>query len=107
MDGCSGLCLVNLSCGWLILGWCCGFEIWDGADGFEICGCVDLSGCVCVCVCVCVFFFFKVPLVDVGLCRWWLVGVVAVGGRCCGSGECAIVVVDGDYMEEIIYYFNV
>ena len=23
-------------------------------------------------MCVCVFFFFKVPLVDVGLCRWWL-----------------------------------
>ena len=21
------------------LGWCCGFEIWDGADGFEIFGC--------------------------------------------------------------------
>ena len=41
LDGCSGLCLVNLSGGWLILGWCCGFEIWDGAYGFEICGCVD------------------------------------------------------------------
>ena len=24
------------------------------------------------------FFFFKVALVDVGLCPWWLVGVVAV-----------------------------
>ena len=24
------------------------------------------------------FFFFKVALVDVGLCLWWLVGVVAV-----------------------------
>ena len=38
----------------------------------------DLSGCVCV-------FFFKVALVDVGLCRWWLVSVVAavvVGGYC-------------------------
>ena len=52
-------------------------------------------------------FYFKVALVDVGLCRWWLVGVVAVGGRCCGSGGCAIVVVDGGYREEIIYYFNV
>ena len=67
---------------------------------------VPISLVVCVCVCVC-FFFFKVALVDVGLCRWWLVGVVAVGGRCCGSGGCAIVVVDGDYKEEIIYYFNV
>ena len=45
LDGCSGLCLVNLSRGWLILGWCCGFEIWNGADGFEICGCADLFGC--------------------------------------------------------------
>ena len=30
-------------------------------------------------------FFFKVALVDVGLCRWWLVSVVAavvVGGYC-------------------------
>ena len=30
---------------------------------------------------VCFFFFFfflKVALVDVGLCPWWLVGVVAV-----------------------------
>ena len=49
----------------------------------------------------------KVVLVDVGLCRWWLVGVVAVGGRCCGNGGCAVVVVDGDDREEIIYYFNV
>ena len=68
---------------------------------------VVVSISLVVCVCVCVFFFFKVPLVDVGLCRWWLVGVVAVGGRCCDSGGCAIVVVDGDYKEEIIYYFNV
>ena len=63
---------------------------------------VPISLVVCMCV-----FFFKVALVDVGLCRWWLVGVVAVGGRCCGSGGCAIIVVDGDYKEEIIYYFNV
>ena len=69
LDGCSGLCLVNLSRGWLILGWCCGFEIWDGADGFEICGCANLSGCVCVCVC---FFFFL---------RWhWWMWVCAGGG---------------------------
>ena len=62
LDGCSGLCLVNLSRGWLILGWCCGFEIWDGADGFEICGCADLS----------VFFFFL---------RWhWWMWVCAGGG---------------------------
>ena len=61
LDGCSGLCLVNLSGGWLILGWCCGFEIWDGADRFEICGYANLSG---------FFFFLKVALVDVGLCRW-------------------------------------
>ena len=56
---------------------------------------------------VMLFFFFKVALVDVGLCRWWLVDVVAVGGRCCGSGGCAVVVVDSDDREEIIYYFNV
>ena len=62
LDGCSGLCLVNLSGGWLILGWCRGFEIWDGADRFEICGCADLS--------VFFFFFLKVALVDMGLCRW-------------------------------------
>ena len=62
LDGCSGLCLVNLSGGWLILGWCCGFEIWDGADRFEICGCADFS--------VFFFFFLKVALVDMGLCRW-------------------------------------
>ena len=65
LDGCSGLCLVNLGRGWLILGWCCGFEIWDGADGFEICGCADLSGCVCV------FFFLR--------WRWWM-WVCAGGG---------------------------
>ena len=94
--------MANLSGGWLILGWCCGFEFWDGADGFEICGCANLFGCVCVCVC----FFFKVALVDVGLCQWWLVGVVAVGGHCCSNGGCAIVV-DGDDREKIIYYFNV
>ena len=31
------------------------------------------------------FLFFKVALVDVGLCRWWLVSVVAavVVGGCC------------------------
>ena len=91
------------------MGWCCGFEIWDGADGFEICGYVDLSGCVCVNVCVFYFiYFFKVALVDVGLCRWWLVGVVVVVGGCCSnSGGCVVVVVDGDNREEIIYYFNV
>ena len=43
---------------------------------------------------------------DMGLCRWWLANVVAIGGRCYGSGGCAIVVVDGDDREEIIYYFN-
>ena len=46
----------------------------------------------------------------VGLCRWWLVGVVAavvVSGYCCGNGGCAIVFVDGDERKEIIYYFNV
>ena len=53
-----------------------------------------------------VCFYFKVALVDVGLCRWWLVGVVAVGGHCCSNGGCAIVV-DGDDREKIIYYFNV
>ena len=52
------------------------------------------------------FIFFKVALVDVGLCRWWLVGVVAVAGRCCDNGGCVIVVVDGNDREEIIYYFN-
>ena len=74
------------------MGWCCGFEIWNGADGFEICGCADLFGCVLFLF----FIFFKVALVDVGLFRWWLASVVAVGGHCCGSGGCAIVVVDGD-----------
>ena len=93
--------MANLSGGWLILGWCCGFKIWDGADGFEICGCADLSGFILF------YYFFKVALVDVGLCWWWLVGVVAIGGRCCGNGGCAVVVVDGDDREEIIYYFNV
>ena len=53
------------------------------------------------------FFFLKLGLVDVGLCRWWLVNVVAVGGRCCGNGGCVIVVVNGDDRKEIIYYFNV
>ena len=56
------------------------------------------------------FYFFKVALVDVGLCRWWLIGVivtVVVGGCCCGNGGCAVVVVDGDEREKIIYYFNV
>ena len=90
--------MADLSGGWLILGWCYGFEIWDGVDGFEICGCVDLSGCL--------LFFLKVTLVDVGLYRWWLVDVVTIGGHCCDSGGCAIVV-NGDDMEEIIYYFNV
>ena len=54
------------------------------------------------------FLFFKVALVDVGLCQWWLVGVVAtvvIGACCCDSGGCAVVV-DGDEREEIIYYFN-
>ena len=85
------------SCVW------CGFCFWVCL----IC-CADLSGYVCVCVCVC--FFFKVALVDVGLCRWWLVGVVVavvVGGCCCDNGGCAVVVVDGDEREKIIYYFNV
>ena len=36
-----------------------------------------------------------------------MVSVVAVGGHCCGSGGCAVVVVDGDDREEIIYNFNV
>ena len=85
------------------MGWCCGFEIWDGADGFEICGCADLSSCVFSFF----LFFLKVALVEVGLCQWWLAGVVAVGSRCCSSGGCAIVVADGDDREEIIYYFNV
>ena len=63
---------------------------------------VPISLVVCVCVC----FFFKVALVDVGLCQWWLVGVIAVGGHCCSNGGCAIVV-DVDDREKIIYYFNV
>ena len=67
LDGCSGLCLVNLSGGWLILGWCCGFEIWDGADRFEICGCADLSF---------FFFFFKGGVGGYGF-------VPVVNGRCC------------------------
>ena len=64
LDRCNGLCLVNLSRGWLILGWCCGFEIWDGANGFKICGWADLSGFFFF-----FFFSFKVVLVDVGLCQ--------------------------------------
>ena len=47
----------------------------------------------------------------VGGCGFVLVGVVVamvVGGYCCGSGGCAIVVVGvGNEREEIIYYFNV
>ena len=69
---------------------------------FGICGCADLSV-----VFLFLFLLFKVALVDVGLCRWWLVGVIVVGGRCCSSGGCAIVVVDGDNRKAIIYYFNV
>ena len=56
---------------------------------------VNMVGC-------CGFFFlfiFKVALVDVGLCQWWLAGVVAIGGRCCSNGGCAVVVVDGDDRE--------
>ena len=52
-------------------------------------------------------FFFKVLLVDVGLCRWWLsvflrqwllvavVAIVVVGGCCFGSGGVVIVVGGG------------
>ena len=105
--------LATISSWFGILGWCCGFEIWDGVDGFEICGCVDLFGCGFFFfffffnfLFYFILFFFKVALVDVGLCWWWLVGVVAIGGRCCGNGGCAVVV-DGDDREEIIYYFNV
>ena len=51
----------------------------------------------------------------VGMAAWWVtatwvvarwVASVVVGGFCCDSGGCAIVV-NGDDMEEIIYYFNV
>ena len=66
LDGYFESWLANLSGGWLILGWCCGFEFWDGADGFEICGCANLFGCVCVCV-----FFLR--------WRWWM-WVCAGGG---------------------------
>ena len=39
---------------------------------------------------------------------WVCADVVAVGGRCYGSGGCVVVVVvDGDNRDEIIYYFNV
>ena len=77
--------MANLSDGWLIL-------------GFVV---VPIS------LIVFLFLLFKVALMDVGLCRRWLVGVVVVGGRCCGSGGCAVVVVDGDNRKAIIYYFNV
>ena len=78
--------MANLSDGWLIL-------------GFVV---VPIS----LVVFLFLFLLFKVTLVDVGLCRWWLVGVV-VGGRCCGSGGYAVVIVDGDNRKTIIYYFNV
>ena len=79
--------MANLSDGWLIL-------------GFVV---VPIS----LVVFLFLFLLFKVALVDVGLCRWWLVGCVVVGGRCCGSGGCIVVVVDGDNRKAIIYYFNV
>ena len=71
--------MANLSGGWLILGWCCGFEIWDGADGFEICGCADLSGCF-VLFCFVLFYLFIFFLGGIGGCGfvpvatsrcWW------------------------------------
>ena len=60
--------LANLSSGWLILGCCCGFKIWDGADGFEICGCVDLSRFIFIFI---ILFFLR--------WRWWI-WVCAGGG---------------------------
>ena len=36
-------------------------------------GSVGGNGCVCVCVCVCVcLVIYKVVLLNVGLCWWWL-----------------------------------
>ena len=65
----NGVVLANLSGGWLILGFVVMPISLDFFFNFLI-------------------FIFKVALVDVGLCRWWLVGVVPVGGqwwmcRCC------------------------
>ena len=41
------------------LGWCCGFEIWDGANGFEICGCGQWCGAVDL-VAILVKYYFNV-----------------------------------------------
>ena len=41
------------------LGWCCGFEIWDGADGFEIFGCGQWCGAVDL-VAILVKYYFNV-----------------------------------------------
>ena len=43
-----------------------------------------------------------VPVVAVGV-----VAIVVVGDRCYCSGGCAIVVVDDDNGDKLIYYFNV
>ena len=62
---------------------------------------ISLIVCVCVCFLFIYYFFFL---------RRWLVGVVGavvVDGCFCGNGGCAVVVVDGDERENIIYYFNV
>ena len=57
------------------------------------------------------FFLFIYFLSGFGGCGFVLVSVVAamvVGGYCCDSGGCAIVVVGvGNEREKIIYYFNV
>ena len=82
-------------------------RFWDGAVDLRF---VVMSISLVVCVFFILFifiYFFKVALVDVGLCQWWLAGVIAVASRCCSNGGCAVVVVDVDDRKEIIYYFNV
>ena len=41
------------------LGWCCGFEIWNGADWFKICGCGQWCGAVDL-VAILVKYYFNV-----------------------------------------------
>ena len=60
-----------------------------------------------VCWLVEFFFFFKVALVDVGLCRWWLSVLLRQWILVTSSCVVDVIVVDDDNGENIIYYFNV
>ena len=52
-------------------------------------------------------FFFKVALVDVGLCQWWLSMLLQQWILVAGGYAVDIVAVVDNNGEEIIYYFNV